>query len=148
MDEAPDNDLRWRDSGMPRESHDLLRSGTRAKWITAVGQHADEWAQTLFTRDPDVIRAWALERAAEPALGTGTARAIDGGSHLRLEFPGMTQLEPLSWADWFREFEIHGLIFAFRERREDGRLSQDYRIVMPDQLDAEGQKQPPRNDPP
>ena len=134
---------------MPLGPRDLLRSGARAKWIARVDQHADEWAQTLFTRDHDVIRAWARERTAGPAIGEGAANVLDAGSRLRLGFPGMTQLHIVSWEDWFLEFDRYDLVFAFRERRDDGQASQDYRIVTQNQLVADGQPPPPpRNDPP
>ena len=133
---------------MPSGPRDLLRSGARAKWIGRVDQHADEWAQTLFTRDHDVIRAWARERMAGPAVGEGGVSVPDAGSKLRLGFPGMTQLHNVSWEDWFQEFDRHDLVFAFRERRDDGQVSQDYRIITRNQLDADGPQPPPRNDPP
>lgn len=119
------------------DSHALLPDAVRFKWVTAVGQVDKDVHETLLTEERTVIEDWARRRGAEPATGKGKIHVEDGGSGLRFDFPGMGRFAPLSWDDWFREFEAYKLVFVYRECREDGQLSQDYRIVARDHLPAD-----------
>jgi hypothetical protein len=83
--------------------------------------------RTRATRDQALIREWARRRGAEPATGenTGTgARPIvdvkDGDAGIRFNFPGFARFRPITWAEWFDNFERHDLTFVF-EIDEDGK---------------------------
>lgn len=107
----------------------LLREHVGQKWIGAPDEGADFAGQTLLTRDRAVIRAWAAARHAEPATGVGTVDIHDGGAAIRFAFPGVGRLRPLSWDDWFGNFDEYDLVFVYEEKTGDGLLSHKYRLV-------------------
>jgi hypothetical protein len=123
---------------MIADSHDLLQPPTLVKWITTVGQRADDPQQTLLTRHRAVIEEWARVRHAEPATGKGKLDVRDGGSGLRFEFPAMGRFRPISWDEWFSEFDEYGLVFVFREQTFSGQSSYEYRIVDQQRLRTAG----------
>lgn len=113
---------------------ELLQDHVHFKWITTPGQSADTPGQTLLTREHSVIRAWALARHAEPATGRGKVDINDGGAAVRFAFPGVGRLQPISWDDWFEDFDQHSLVFAYEERTNEGVQSNRYRLVSMDEL--------------
>lgn len=119
---------------MSPNSAELLGEPISCKWITTVDDHADHPGQTLLTRNHDVVRTWARAREAEPATGVGKMDVRDGGTALRFEFPGMGRFEPMSWDDWFAEFERYAMTFVFQERTAEGDVSHRYRLVIRDTL--------------
>ena len=93
-------------------------------------------AGPVATRDHDVIRRWAAPRHAEPATGEATvsgpatATIDDGGAGIRFNFPGAGRLRPITWEEWFDNFDRHQLTFVYERQSEaDGSLSPRYRIV-------------------
>jgi len=91
--------------------------------------------RTRATRDRALIRQWASRRAAEPATGEQTAsggRSVDvqdGDAGIRFNFPGFARYRPITWDEWFDNFDRHGLTFVF-ERDEEGRpLPNRYRLL-------------------
>lgn len=97
----------------------------------------DVSADVLATRDHDVIQRWAAVRHAEPATGEATSSgpatvAInDGGSGIRFNFPGTGRLRPISWSEWFENFDRYGLVFVYNNDALDARSTR-YRIVKAD----------------
>jgi hypothetical protein len=89
----------------------------------------DTGAETVATRDRDVIRRWALKRGAEPATGEGVVSVNDGGAPVRFNFPGSSRYRPLSWEEWFERFEADHFTFVYEDSAEDGSMSNRYRIV-------------------
>lgn len=94
--------------------------------------------RVLATRDHRVIRRWAARRNAEPATGqetpTGAATVDvkDGGAGIRFNFPGFARFRPISWEEWFDNFDRHQLAFVFDNDAaggDDGPPSSRYRIV-------------------
>ena len=90
----------------------------------------------VATRTHSVIRAWAEERRAEPATGEATSSGAasvevnDGGAGIRFNFPGYSRFRPISWEEWFGNFDHHALMFVFDDRRSDDRpASTRFRIV-------------------
>jgi hypothetical protein len=81
--------------------------------------------RTVVTRDRAVIRQWAAQHSAEPATGErgGSAAPVrsvnDSGAGIRFNFPGFAPFAPLSWDDWFANFEAHDLSFVFEEEDRD-----------------------------
>jgi len=77
--------------------------------------------RTCATRDHAEIRRWAAQHKAEPATGeaTGSGPAVrdvnDAGAGIRFNFPGFAPLRPISWEEWFDNFERHNLVFVYEE---------------------------------
>lgn len=77
-------------------------------------------ADVLITRDHEVIKRWAAERRAEPATGEATdsgaattATLRDGGAGVRFNFPGLSAFRPISWEEWFANFDQHQCAFVY-----------------------------------
>jgi hypothetical protein len=92
-------------------------------------------AGPVATRDHDVIRQWAARRQAEPATGEATASGPatadiqDGGAGIRFNFPAFARLRPITWEEWFDNFEHHQLTFVYEAKSQVQSLSPRYRIV-------------------
>ena len=81
--------------------------------------------RALITTDHGLIRRWAARHSAEPATGEATASGPstitlnDGGAGIRFNFPGAARFRPITWDEWFQNFERHDLAFAFDEEVQD-----------------------------
>lgn len=100
-------------------------------------------AQVKVTTDHEEIRRWAEERGAQPARVRGTGGNGDVGI-LRLEFPGAPgakdeDLEPISWDDWFREFDERGLALVYEETTATGQKSNFNKIISRETAEAREQ---------
>jgi hypothetical protein len=77
--------------------------------------------RAIATRDHHAIRLWASRHQAEPATGEATSsgpstiQVSDGGAGIRFNFPGMSRFRPISWDEWFDNFERHRLVFVYEE---------------------------------
>jgi hypothetical protein len=77
------------------------------------------------TRDHEVIRQWAARHQAEPGTGEATASGPatisvqDGGPGIRFNFPGFAPFRPISWEEWFENFDRHGLTFVYETEVPD-----------------------------
>ncbi len=95
--------------------------------------------EVVFTCDHEVIRQWAEARRAEPATGeatrSGPARVNvnDGGAGVRFNFPGASVFRPITWDEWFENFDQHHCAFVF-DNDNSMALSNQYRIVNADAL--------------
>jgi hypothetical protein len=93
--------------------------------------------QLVLTRDHEVIKRWASERQASPATGeaTGSGPATvsvkDGGAGVRFNFPAAGMFRPISWDEWFANFDLHACAFVF-ENTAHHPPSNRYRIVKAD----------------
>jgi hypothetical protein len=116
------------------EAHrgELSRSTLHAKWINAPDEHEDRDGQTLATRNPDVIEAWAKTRGGTPATVPGTEHDGRPGV-LRFAFGGAddSQLKTVSWDDWFRTFNDRQLVFLFQEKMSNGNQSNFFQLDSP-----------------
>jgi hypothetical protein len=86
-------------------------------------------AQPLI--DHDRIRQWAEERDARPACVKGTGGKNDTGM-IRLDFPGFSgarSLQPISWTEWFRQFDANNLALLVQETTGRGRQSNFNKLV-------------------
>jgi hypothetical protein len=118
------------------EKRALLTGPQRIRSVTG-SEEQDGVGETLLTRDHDVIRKWADRRGAEPATGeaTGSGPATtvtisDTGAGIRFNFPGAGVFRPISWEEWFANFDEHQLAFVYEDSPEAGsNLSGRYRIV-------------------
>ena len=62
--------------------------------------------------------------------GPATADIQDGGAGIRFNFPALGRLRPITWEEWFDNFERHRLTFVYDAQPEaDGSSSPRYRIV-------------------
>jgi hypothetical protein len=102
----------------------LLHKHKRVPVVTAENG-AGSQKGPVATRDHGVIRRWAARRRAEPATGEATASGPatadiqDGGAGIRFNFPGFARLRPITWEEWFDNFERHQLIFVYEDHHEE-----------------------------
>jgi hypothetical protein len=77
--------------------------------------------RTVSTADHTTIRRWAASHHAEPATGeqTSSGPAVktvkDDGAGIRFNFPGFAAFRPISWEEWFDNFDRHQLAFVYEE---------------------------------
>jgi hypothetical protein len=105
----------------------------RAKWVHSPDEHEDRAGQSLATQSPDVIRAWAEGRRAQPA--TVKTQRTDRPRTLRMDFPGYGgggRLEPIDWDQWLDTFRRRKLVFLFQEHKRDGNESNFFRLDSPE----------------
>ena len=108
--------------------------------VTAQSEPHGTGVGAVATRDHDLIRQWAARRQAEPATGEatdsgpGVIDVNDGGPGIRFNFPGVGRYRPISWDEWFDNFDRHQLTFVYEDRLEEGGPpSGRYRIVKAEQ---------------
>jgi hypothetical protein len=95
----------------------------------------DPSADVLSTQDHEVIRNWATKRQAQPATGEATnsgpatVNVRDGGAGIRFNFPGSGAFRPISWDEWFENFDRHQLTFVYDNDAPDEPASNRYRLV-------------------
>jgi hypothetical protein len=93
-----------------------------------------------ITTDHDTIRRWAEERGAHPAHVKATGGKGDVGI-IRLDFPGYSgedSLEPISWDDFFEEFDKKGLALVYEETTAAGAKSNFNKLVSRENVEATG----------
>lgn len=96
-------------------------------------------ADVVFTREHEAIRQWAEVRQAQPATGEATrsgpatVHVNDGGAGIRFNFPGAGSFRPISWDEWFANFDRHECAFVFEADAAQPPLSNRYRIVKADE---------------
>lgn len=81
--------------------------------------------------DHEDIRQWAGARGATPACVKGTGGAGDPGM-IRLDFPGYSggdSLQPISWEEWFRQFDENDLALLVQEDTAQGEPSNFNKLV-------------------
>jgi hypothetical protein len=92
------------------------------------------------TTDHDEIRRWVEQRDGRPARVKGTERGGDDVGILRIDFPGggaeQESLEPISWDEFFKEFDEKQLAFLYQERTADGQVSRFNKFVRRDGADS------------
>jgi len=109
---------------MPNDGS-MIQSALR---VAVVDSHDEDRApdvRTRATQDRALIQRWAVARGAEPATGErtpsgpGTIDVHDGGAGIRFNFPGYSPYRPISWDEWFENFERYDLMFVY-ERETSG----------------------------
>src|SRR6185503_18933544 len=100
----------------------LLDGADRFSRLAGETQRDRPGVRVVVTPDHDVIRRWAAQHHAEPATGEATVSGPatidvrDGGAGIRFNFPGFARLfRPISWEEWFDNFDRHNLLFVFEE---------------------------------
>jgi hypothetical protein len=90
-------------------------------------------SQSKTTTDHDEIRRWAEEHGGRPASVRGTEDG-DAAGVLRIDFPGgagESELEQISWDEWFAKFDESGLEFLYQEEKASGEDSTFFKLVKP-----------------
>ena len=83
-------------------------------------------SESSTTTNHKVIRSWAEARGGKPSRVAGQG---DVGI-LRIDFdPPETDLEPISWDDFFAVFEDRKLAFLHQDLTADGRTSRFNKFV-------------------
>jgi hypothetical protein len=115
---------------------ELLQKQKHVPTVTAETQRNDTVVGPVATRDRELITSWAARHQAEPATGEGTGSGPatvdvhDGGAGIRFNFPGFGRFRPITWDEWFQNFDRHGLSFVYEESPDNaGTPSPRYRIV-------------------
>lgn len=109
---------------------ELSASTQRAKWIHSADEHADHDGQTLATRNPEVIQAWAEARGARPATTPGGD--AERPRVLRFDFPDYDKgLQEVTWEAWLRTFDERELVFVYQENMKAGNQSNFFRLDSP-----------------
>lgn len=126
----------------PNEGH--IRTGSNSssslkysQEITSPDQEPERPGRSLATTHHEVIKQWAEERGATPAIVEGTEHEDHLGV-LRFDFGGGTddRLRQVSWEEWFATFDDRGLDFIYQEERSDGKQSNFFRLENPEREDA------------
>lgn len=90
----------------------------------------------LATTDHDTIRQWVAERAGRPAVVRDTHDGTSG--ILRIDFAEPdTELEEISWEEFFRIFDDNELAFLYQKETADGEPSYFSKFVARDSLEEE-----------
>ena len=116
----------------------LLPQNERIQRVNFADYVVNASTDVVFTRAHDFIRQWADTRHAEPATGEATrsgpqtVHVNDGGAGIRFNFPGAAAFRPISWEEWFENFDQHHCAFVCDNDRSM-RISNSYRIVNADE---------------
>jgi hypothetical protein len=90
-------------------------------------------SKTSTTTDHEEIRRWVEEHDGQPAIVRGTERGGgDGDGVLRIDFPGgadESQLEHVSWDEWFKKFDDSDLAFLYQQEKASGEDSTFFKLV-------------------
>lgn len=89
------------------------------------------------TTDHEEIKNWVESRGGHPASVKRT-REGDGSGILRIDFPGYEgggSLEPISWEEFFEQFESRKLAFLYQEKTASGEVSRFNKIVSREESD-------------
>ncbi|MDM4720979.1 hypothetical protein QTQ03_15770 [Micromonospora sp. WMMA1363] len=110
------------------------RSVRSSQVISSLEDRPERLGRSLVTTNHDVIRRWARQRNAKPATIAGTERDGRAGV-LTFNLPGYREsnrVREITWAEWFRTFELRKLNLIYQERLRDGRPSNFFRTESPD----------------
>jgi hypothetical protein len=93
--------------------------------------------------DHDAIQQWAEDRGATPACVKKTGGKGDIGM-IRLNFPGFSgeeSLQPISWDEWFEQFDESNLALIVQETTAGGQKSNFNKLVKRSAVQA-GEQSP------
>jgi hypothetical protein len=108
--------------------------------LTADNEDRHSEIAIAATRDHELIRRWAGRHQAEPATGERTASGDatvtvnDGGAGIRFNFPAAERFRPITWDEWFDNFEAHELVFVYERNAPDHSPTYRYRLAKLDAL--------------
>jgi len=134
-DARTSEDKRW----LEDNDKGISDSTKRAQWVNEPGGRGDHDGATLATRSREVVEDWARRRNAEPAAAT---RGEDGRPRvLRFDFEGGpdkggSNLERISWDEWWQTFADRDLAFIYQEKKSDGADSNFFILDSPEREDG------------
>lgn len=123
-------------------THSLLPDTPPVRRVDSHNESAQPAGAIVATDDRELIRAWASRHNAEPATGEATASGPatidvrDGGAGIRFNFPAAARFRPISWDEWFQNFDQYALLFVY-EREAAGVPSPRYRLVPRSAIEAQ-----------
>jgi hypothetical protein len=128
----------------PTMTHDpsLVPGVTPIVLVTAETEERYPDVRVAATRDHDVIQRWASQHKAEPATGERTASGDstvdvnDGDAGIRFNFPAVGRFRPITWDEWFGNFEQYDLVFVYERETAGVSRSYRYRLVTQESLQA------------
>lgn len=94
------------------------------------------------TTDHEVIKKWVESREGRPASVKRTRRKDEPGI-IRIDFPGFTgagSLEPISWKEFFEQFDERRLVFLYQEKTASGDVSRFNKIISRETAETRGKK--------
>lgn len=100
-------------------------------------RHGEAEGAAQATTDHEQIRRWVEERGGKPACVRGTGDPDD--CLLRIDMPGYTGedvLEPISWDQFFRQFDQKKLAFLYQDKTADGKKSYFNKLVSRDSVEG------------
>jgi hypothetical protein len=122
-----DNEIRAEGPLLPERVH--VRLVTAADTLAAS-------SEPMATRDHAVIERWATRYQATPATGeettSGSASGLhvaDGSAGIRFNFPAAGLFRPITWDEWFDNFDRYSLTLVFELTTEGSTSMPRYRIV-------------------
>jgi hypothetical protein len=120
----------------------MIQPALRVAVVDAQDEDRAPDVRTRATRDRALIQRWALARRAEPATGertssgAGTIDVRDGDAGIRFNFPGYAPYRPISWDEWFENFDRHRLMFVFERDVPGQPLGHRWRFIPEADLGA------------
>jgi hypothetical protein len=82
-------------------------------------------SEATVTTKHEEIRSWVEERGGRPARVKGTGVLV-------IDYPGYSgeeTLEPISWEEFFEEFEENNLAFLYQDETADGKKSRFSKLI-------------------
>ena len=120
------------DGGRVRHGSNESRSTQYAQNITSTDDDPERAGRSLVTTSHEVIRQWADAHGGVPATAPGS----EHGGHvgvLRIAFPENSDrdsnLEQISWDDWFEKFDQENLAFLYQAQKSSGEDSTFFKLV-------------------
>jgi ferritin-like metal-binding protein YciE len=126
-----------------RQSSSRRTSAARGGSQSARGSRGGQGHAAHPLIDHDEIRQWAEQREGQPSCVRGTGGRGDVGM-IRLDFPGYSgekSLEPISWDEWFEEFDKRNLALIVQETTSGGEQSNFNKLVKRESVE---QRQRPK----
>jgi hypothetical protein len=102
-------------------NHSEFSSDDRLSALAGDRPHDRPGVRASVTLDHAEIRRWAARHGAQPATGEATPSGPevldvkDNGAGIRFNFPGFARLRPITWDEWFDNFDRHDLMFVYEE---------------------------------
>src|SRR3972149_639363 len=98
--------------------------------------------EARVTTDHEVIKKWVESRGGRPASVKRAHEKNELGI-IRVDFPGFTgagSLEPITWKEFFEQFDDRKLAFLYQERTASGEVSRFNKLISRDSVDIRGRK--------
>lgn len=95
-----------------------------------------------ITTDHEVIRKWVESRGGRPASVKKTHEKDEPGI-IRIDFPGFSgagSLEPITWKEFFEQFDDRKLAFLYQEKTASGEVSRFNKLISRESADIRGRK--------